>query len=104
MGDGRTQAGRPQPDRELDVKGLSCPMPLLRAKLVLDQLAPGEHLQVEATDPHSVLDFKAYCARTGHELVSTSRSLPSNPRIDANPSPHSSGLSRSERAMGTSQV
>lgn len=44
-------------------------MPLLRAKLVLGELAPGEHLQVEATDPHSVMDFEAFCDKTGNALV-----------------------------------
>lgn len=60
---------RPRPDRTLDVKGLSCPMPLLRAKLALGELAAGQHLQVEATDPHSVMDFESFCEKTGHTLV-----------------------------------
>ncbi len=59
----------PDPDRVLDVKGLSCPMPLLRAKLVLQELEPGQHLRVLATDPHSVMDFEAFCAKTGHGLL-----------------------------------
>ena len=59
----------PEPDRILDVKGLNCPLPILRTKLLLGELAPGEILHVVATDPHSVLDFRAYCARTGHELL-----------------------------------
>jgi len=57
------------PDRVLDVKGLNCPLPILRTKLVLAELSPGAVLRVLATDPHSVLDFRAYCARTGHELL-----------------------------------
>jgi len=63
-------AGLPAPDRVLDVKGLSCPMPLLRAKLVLGELSSGEHLRVEATDPHSLMDFESFCSKTGHTLVS----------------------------------
>ena len=58
----------PEPQRVLDVKGLTCPMPLLRAKLALGELASGEHLLVLATDPHAVMDFEAFCAKTGHEL------------------------------------
>ena len=59
----------PAPDRVLDVTGLICPMPLLRAKLVLGELRSGEHLLVESTDPYSVMDFEAFCQETGHELV-----------------------------------
>ena len=59
----------PEPDRILDVKGLNCPLPILRTKLLLGELAPGEILHVLTTDPHSVLDFRAYCVRTGHELL-----------------------------------
>lgn len=59
----------PQPDRVVDVKGQNCPMPLLRAKLALGELTSGEHLLVLATDPYSVMDFEAFCAKTGHQLV-----------------------------------
>lgn len=59
----------PAPDQVLDVKGLNCPMPVLRAKIVLDAMEPGRHLRVEATDPHSVPDFEAFCDRTGHAVV-----------------------------------
>jgi tRNA 2-thiouridine synthesizing protein A len=59
----------PEPDQVLDVKGLNCPMPVLRAKLVLDRMQPGQHLRVEATDPHSVPDFEAFCDKTGHSVV-----------------------------------
>ena len=59
----------PEPDQVLDVKGLNCPMPVLRAKLVLDRMQPGQHLRVEATDPHSVPDFEAFCDKTGHRVV-----------------------------------
>ncbi|MFT5173455.1 MAG: tRNA 2-thiouridine synthesizing protein A [Gammaproteobacteria bacterium] len=57
------------PPRVLDVQGLNCPMPLLRAKLVLGELASGEHLLVLATDPYSVMDFEAFCTKTGHQLL-----------------------------------
>lgn len=54
---------------DLDLSGLNCPLPILRTKIALADRAPGEVVHVIATDPHSVLDFKAFCARTGHELV-----------------------------------
>ena len=56
-------------DQYLDAKGLNCPLPVLKTKLILNRMQPGEILFVEATDPHSVVDFEAYCARTGHELL-----------------------------------
>ena len=56
-------------DQTLDAKGLNCPLPVLKAKLALNKMQPGEILYVEATDPHSIIDFEAYCARTGHEII-----------------------------------
>lgn len=53
----------------LDAKGLNCPLPVLKAKLALTKMQPGEVLFVETTDPHARIDFEAYCARTGHEIV-----------------------------------
>lgn len=53
----------------LDVKGLNCPLPILRTKMALSGLEPGQVVHVMATDPHSVVDFEAFCARTGHELL-----------------------------------
>ena len=53
----------------LDVKGMNCPLPVLRANRVLRGLAPGERLRVLATDRASVSDFRAYCRETGHDLV-----------------------------------
>ena len=55
----------------LDVKGLACPMPVLRAKKALKALTPGEELEVLSTDPGSVKDFDAFCAATGHGLVTS---------------------------------
>ena len=55
----------------LDVKGLACPMPVLRARKALKALSPGEELEVLATDPGSVKDFDAFCATTGNGLVSS---------------------------------
>ena len=56
-------------DQTLDAKGLNCPLPVLKTKVLLTRMRPGELLYVEATDPHSSVDFQAYCARTGHELL-----------------------------------
>ena len=56
-------------DQSLDAKGLNCPLPILKTKVLLNKMKPSEILYVEATDPHSVVDFEAYCARTEHELI-----------------------------------
>ena len=61
-----------QADRELDVRGLNCPLPILRAKKVLGDLSAGQVLKVMATDPGSVKDFQAFCRQTGNELLSHS--------------------------------
>ena len=53
----------------LDVQGLQCPMPLLKAKKALNELAPGELLRVVATDPGSVKDFQVFSQQSGHELL-----------------------------------
>ncbi len=60
---------RPTPDSVLDAKGLNCPLPILKTKLALQRLDAGQILHVLATDSHAVVDFKAYCARTGHDLL-----------------------------------
>ena len=54
---------------ELDVKGLNCPLPILRAKKAIKDLGSGDSLTVHATDPGSVKDFDAFCKQTGNELV-----------------------------------
>ena len=59
-------------DRELDVRGLNCPLPILRAKKALGDLTAGQVLKVVATDPGSVKDFQAFCKQTGNELLSHS--------------------------------
>ncbi len=53
----------------LDVKGLKCPLPVLRANKAIKPLPAGGVLESHATDPGTVEDFKAYCETTGHELV-----------------------------------
>lgn len=54
---------------ELDVQGLNCPMPLLKAKQALNRLAAGETLRVLATDPGSVRDFEVFSAQSGNDLL-----------------------------------
>ncbi len=56
----------------LDVKGMNCPLPVLRANRALRGLAAGERLRVLATDRAAVADFKAFCRETGHALVAWS--------------------------------
>jgi len=57
---------------ELDARGLNCPMPILRTKKALKDLAAGDILTVQATDPGSVKDFEAFCRTTGNTLMETS--------------------------------
>jgi len=56
-------------DRELDVKGLNCPLPILRTKKTLAEMTSGQTLRVLATDPGSVKDFAAFARQTGNELL-----------------------------------
>lgn len=56
-------------DRELDVKGLNCPLPILRTKKTLAEMETGQVLRVQATDPGSLKDFPAFAKQTGNELV-----------------------------------
>ena len=56
-------------DRELDARGLSCPLPILRAKKALAELQSGQVLKVVCTDQGSVRDFQAFCRQTGNTLL-----------------------------------
>ena len=56
-------------ERELDVKGLNCPMPLLKAKKAINEMAGGEKIRVLATDPGSVRDFELFAKQSGHQLL-----------------------------------
>jgi tRNA 2-thiouridine synthesizing protein A len=56
-------------DREIDTRGLNCPLPILRAKKALADLASGQVLKIVSTDPGSMRDFKAFCKQTGNELL-----------------------------------
>ena len=53
----------------LDARGLNCPLPVLKARKAMKSMTNGELLKVMATDPASVIDFRAFCLTTGHELV-----------------------------------
>jgi len=55
--------------KEIDARGLTCPLPILRAKKALSDMVSGEVLKVLATDPGSVRDFQAFARQTGNELV-----------------------------------
>lgn len=59
-------------DDLLDVKGLLCPMPIIKTRLALNGLPVGGVLTVLVTDPASVIDFRHFCNTTGNELVSFS--------------------------------
>jgi tRNA 2-thiouridine synthesizing protein A len=58
-------------DKELDAKGLNCPLPILRTKKALAEMSSGQVLKVIATDPGSVKDMQAFAKQTGNELVSS---------------------------------
>jgi tRNA 2-thiouridine synthesizing protein A len=57
-------------DKELDARGLNCPLPILRAKKSLNDMQSGQVLKIVATDPGSVRDFQAFAKQTGNELLS----------------------------------
>ena len=59
-------------DRELDARGLSCPLPILKTKKALNELTSGQVLKIVATDPGSVKDVQAFSVQTGHSLLSSS--------------------------------
>jgi len=57
-------------DKELDARGLNCPLPILRTKKSLNDMVSGQILRVVSTDPGSVKDFQAFSRQTGNELLS----------------------------------
>ena len=58
--------------KELDTRGLNCPLPILKAKKALADMGSGELLRVVSTDPGSTRDFQAFARQTGNELVEQS--------------------------------
>lgn len=57
-------------EKEVDARGLNCPLPILRAKKALAEMQSGQTLRVLSTDPGSVKDFQAFAKQTGNELLS----------------------------------
>ncbi len=55
--------------KELDARGLNCPLPILKTKKALADMASGDILRVTATDPGAVRDFQAFAKQTGNELL-----------------------------------
>ena len=55
--------------KELDTRGLNCPLPILKAKKALSEMLTGEVLKVISTDPGSVRDFQAFARQTGNDLI-----------------------------------
>ncbi len=58
--------------KEIDTRGLNCPLPILKAKKALSELQAGDVLKVLATDPGSLRDFQAFARQTGNELLEQS--------------------------------
>ncbi|MFY7905204.1 MAG: sulfurtransferase TusA family protein [Burkholderiaceae bacterium] len=56
-------------DKELDARGLNCPLPILKAKKALADMQSGQTLKIIATDSGSVRDFQAFAKQTGNELL-----------------------------------
>ena len=56
-------------DREIDTRGLNCPLPILKAKKALNDMVSGQLLKVVSTDPGSLRDFQAFARQTGNELM-----------------------------------
>ena len=58
-----------QIDKEVDTRGLNCPLPILKAKKALAEMMSGQLLRVVSTDPGSTRDFQAFSKQTGNELL-----------------------------------
>ena len=58
-----------QIDKEIDTRGLNCPLPILKAKKALAEMLTGQLLRVVSTDPGSTRDFQAFSRQTGNELI-----------------------------------
>jgi tRNA 2-thiouridine synthesizing protein A len=92
----------------LDVKGMSCPLPVLRANRSLRSMAPGERLRVLATDRAAIADFKAFCQETGHALIAMSEeagvlSFVIRRRPDPDPSNPDSGQGGTNKVAPTTK-
>ena len=56
-------------EREVDARGLNCPLPILRTKKALNDMKSGQVLRILATDPSALRDFQAFAKQTGNELM-----------------------------------
>jgi tRNA 2-thiouridine synthesizing protein A len=65
----RPPAATMQANKELDARGLNCPLPILKAKKALADMLSGEVLKIVATDPGSMRDFQAFAKQTGNDLL-----------------------------------
>jgi tRNA 2-thiouridine synthesizing protein A len=61
-------------NKKLDVRGTKCPVPIVKAKKMIDTMQAGDVLEVHATDPGSVKDFQAFSKQTGNELLEHAQS------------------------------
>ena len=61
--------------KEVDTRGLNCPLPILKAKKALTSMSSGQVLKVRSTDPGSLRDFQAFARQTGNELVAIANSF-----------------------------
>jgi tRNA 2-thiouridine synthesizing protein A len=59
--------------RVFDARGMKCPLPVLKARRLMREMAPGEVLEVQATDPGAPADFEHFCQTAGHRLLSVER-------------------------------
>ncbi|MCE2831874.1 MAG: sulfurtransferase TusA family protein [Oxalobacteraceae bacterium] len=66
--------------KDLDARGLKCPLPILRAKKALTDMGSGDVLRVQATDPGSVRDFNAFARQTGNTLLSHEEHAQAEPK------------------------
>lgn len=64
------------PDRKIDCLGLFCPMPILKTREAVKQLASGQVLEMVSDDPASEADIRSWAAKTGHRLVTSERNGP----------------------------
>jgi tRNA 2-thiouridine synthesizing protein A len=55
--------------RQFDAQGMKCPLPVLKARRLLKEMAPGEQIEILATDPGAPTDFVHFCETTGNRLI-----------------------------------
>ncbi|MFK7957230.1 MAG: sulfurtransferase TusA family protein [Lysobacterales bacterium] len=66
-------ASKMKVDCRVDARGLTCPEPVIKARLGISGLAAGQTLELLASDPHAELDVEVFCATTGHQLQSVEK-------------------------------